>query len=361
MNLKRKSVSILLLATTLILFLGLAGAGFAVADPNPGPPPVFPESSVVPAFPAAADLEPVAYLPLVLVPPEPLPWVDTQDRAAVQHYFLTEYQASEGIAPGWTGSHSGCTPGTTSAAFREAVLRRINYFRAMAGIPPVKGFDDTYNRLAQAAALMMSVNNALNHTPPTNWLCYSQDGYDGASSSNLYLGIYGPAAISGYMYDPGSGNTFVGHRRWILYPQTQQMGTGDVPPQNGYRAANALWVFDANNIWGPRPVTREAFVAWPPPGYVPYQLVYPRWSFAYAGADFSGAWVTMTQNGQPVAVQVNPLANGYGENTLVWEPNGSFGGQSMSDVAVHVTIHNVSIDGQVHSFDYQVVVFDPAG
>jgi hypothetical protein len=33
----------------------------------------------------------------------------------------------------------------------------------------------------------------------------------------------------------------------------------------------------------------------------------------------------------------------------------------MSDVAVQVTIHNVSINGQAHNFDYQVIIFDPAG
>jgi hypothetical protein len=355
----KKSVSIFLLLS-LVFLLGLTSAGFAAEDTVPGPPPVFPESPD-PTPLITRELELVAYLPLILVPPELLPWVDTQDKAAVQHYYLTEYPASEGIAAGWTGSHSNCHPGTTSAAFREAVLRRINYFRAMAGIPPVTSFNDSYNRKAQAAALMMSVNKALNHTPPTTWLCYSQDGYDGASSSNLYLGVYGSSAISGYMYDPGGGNYFVGLRRWILYPQTQQMGTGDIPPQNGYQPANALWVFDASNMWGPRPATREDFVAWPPPGYVPYQVIYPRWSFAYANANFNGTTVTMTQNGQPVTLQVNALATGFGENTLVWEPDVDLSQQPTADVTLHVTLHNVLIDGQYRSFDYDVIIFDPEG
>ena len=40
----------------------------------------------------------------------------------------------------------------------------------------------------------------------------------------------------------------------ILYPQTQFMGTGDIPSRDGYPASNALWVFD-NNMWQPRPDT----------------------------------------------------------------------------------------------------------
>src|SRR3954464_7620558 len=62
------------------------------------------------------------------------------------------------------------------------------------------------------------------------------------------------------------------------------MGTGDVPSSgpadDPYPAANELCVFDGNTF-GPRPATREEYVAWPPPGYVPYQVVGPRWSFAY--------------------------------------------------------------------------------
>ena len=355
----KKPVSIYLFLS-LVFLLGLTGAGFAAEDTVLGLPPIFPESPG-PTPLITRKLEPVAYLPLILVPPEPLPWVDTQDKTPVQHYYLTEYRASEGIAAAWTGSQGSCNPGTTSAAFQEAVLRRINYFRAMAGVPPVTSFNDIYNQKAQAAALMMSVNKALNHTPPATWLCYSQDGYDGASSSNLYLGVYGPSAISGYMYDPGGGNYFVGHRRWILYPQTQQMGTGDIPPQNSYQPANALWVFDASNMWGPRPETREDFVAWPPPGYVPYQVIYPRWSFAYANANFNGTTVTMTQNGQPVTLQVNPVATGFGENTLVWEPEGALNQQPTADVTLHVTLHNVLVDGQSRSFDYHVIIFDPEG
>jgi uncharacterized protein YkwD len=285
--------------------------------------------------------------------------VNTQDRTAVQQFYLTEYLASEGVDAGWTGNHGGCNPGTTSLAFREAVLRRINYFRAMAGIPAVIDFNETYNTKAQAAALMMSVNRALDHTPPSSWTCYSADGYEGASSSNLYLGIYGPAAISGYILDPGGGNYPVGHRRWILYPQTRYMGTGDIPPQNGYPSSNALWVFDADNMWGPRPTTRESFVAWPPPGYVPYQVVYFRWSFAYAGADFSNATVTMTRNGQPIGVTISPVVNGYGENTLVWELSESIPQPPSSDIVFNITVGNVIISGGPQQFNYEVIVFDP--
>ena len=52
-------------------------------------------------------------------------------------------------------------------------MNRINYFRAMAGVGDDITFDSTYNTKAQAAALMMSANQALSHSPPADWDCFS--------------------------------------------------------------------------------------------------------------------------------------------------------------------------------------------
>lgn len=359
----KKSTTVWIAGLVLALLLGLLLPGWAAVGQTPESPllsaaPRWPERPTV-AF-TLEEWDHFIYLPLVQRAPDPPPWVDTQSRMAAREWYLAEYLGSASTESGWTGNHAACGAGATSETFRAAILRRINYFRGMAGIPPLTGFDATYNAKAQAAALMMSVNRNLSHNPPNTWTCYTEAGREGASSSNLYLGVFGPNAISGYIYDPGGGNYFVGHRRWILYPQTQVMGTGDIPPRDGYPATNALWVFDQANMWGPRPETRENFVAWPPPGYVPYQVVYPRWSFAYPGANFSQATVTMTRNGQALAVQRNTPVNGYGDNTLVWEPQTGFGNPGASDAVYAVTVSNVGIAGQPRTFTYTVIVFDPA-
>lgn len=350
---------VLLLSALVLLVNGRASQADQL--PAPPPPPTFPpEPGKFLATPQAIGGGSFfVYLPLVVRPEAVGPWVDTQNRSQVATFYQTEYLASEGVPHDWTGNVGSCNPGSTAAAFKEAILRRINFFRAMAGVPAVEGFSADYNSKAQAAALMMSAQNALSHSPDTSWACYTAAGAEGAGSSNLYLGVYGPSAISGYIYDPGGGNYPVGHRRWILYPQTKFMGTGDIPPASGSAAANALWVFDSANMWGPRPDTREAFVAWPPPGYVPYQVVYPRWSFAYAGADFSGATVTMSKNGSPLGVTVSPVVNGFGENTLVWEPGDTFGSAPGSDITYQITLNNVVINGTPQSFGYQVIVINP--
>jgi hypothetical protein len=292
-----------------------------------------------------------------------LPWVcrtglvSPTEREEATRLYVQQYLSSPGTPTGWTGQHGACNAGTTSAQFREAVLRRINYFRTMAGVPTVT-LNEEYNRKAQAAALMMSVNRALSHSPPADWLCYSSDGAQAAGSSDLCLGCMGWDAISAYMLEGGP----VGHRRWILYPQTQQMGTGDIPFANGYPSANALWVFD--HLWEARPATRYGFVAWPPPGYVPYQVVNDHWSFSYPEADFGAATVTMSAGGASVPVTLEPVFAGYGENTLVWVPQGitQDGGwpRPGADTAYSVRIQNVLIGGQSRDFSYTVVVFDPA-
>ena len=309
---------------------------------------------------AQADADKVSpdlvYLPIVSNS-HPSPFLNTINRQASLNFFNTVYLASPGVNIGWTGDVSSCNAGTTTEAFKNAVALRINYFRVMAGIPGNVTLDPVYSLKSQKAALMMSANQALSHSPPTTWKCYTTDGATAAGSSNLYLGVYSWTAIDGYIMDPGDGNYPVGHRRWILYPQTQKMGSGDIPNTLSNWAANALWVFD-DNIWGPRPATREEFVAWPPPGYVPYQVVYPRWSFAYAGADFSSAQVQMSQNGNNLPVSVKPVVNGYGENTLVWEPAKVFG-QPSADEVYSVTVKNVMIAGMPREFHYQVIIFDP--
>jgi Domain of unknown function DUF11/Cysteine-rich secretory protein family len=292
--------------------------------------------------------------------------VDPTNRAASIQFYLDHYQNAPTPSDNWSGSVAGCVPGTTSVAFQAAVAKRINYFRAMAGVPAGITIDASFSTQAQAAALMMSANNSLNHTPPTTWKCYTAGGAQGAGSSNLFLGVFGWNAIDGYIQDPGTGNVFVGHRRWVLHPQTQMMGTGDIPSSTGTSASNALYVFDSH-IFDPLPALREpdGFVAWPPRGYVPYTFVYPRWSFAYAGADFSGASVTMkAANGSALLITQQPVTNGYGLNTLVWEPDMASGGFSGSrptqDVSFDVTVSNVLIGGLARSFSYRVTVIDPA-
>lgn len=61
--------------------------------------------------------------------------IDTKNREQVRSFYRAVYGASDNVNAEWNGNIANCNPGTTSVFFRDAVLLRINYFRAMAGVP----------------------------------------------------------------------------------------------------------------------------------------------------------------------------------------------------------------------------------
>jgi uncharacterized protein YkwD len=292
--------------------------------------------------------------------------VSTNDRAAVARFYRL-YKAAYLVPSEWSGNVPSCQAGSIGSDYREATRQQINFYRALAGLPASISIDSGFSAKDQQAALMFSANDQLDHFPPSTWRCYAANGYEAAGKSNIALGSAGPSAVKGYMDDDGTNNPIVGHRRWILYPQTQLMGTGDATDApNGGHDANALWVQDGN-FGSVRPTVRDDFVAWPPKGYVPYDLVPARWSFSYPSADFSAAGVTVTRDGQAVPVQFEAGANGangYGENTLVWvvdnrnTSSASVLQRPSADTSYRVLINGARVGGQARNFDYTVIVFD---
>lgn len=292
--------------------------------------------------------------------------IDTRDREQVRLVFNNIYR-EPAPADAWTGSHAAGVPGTTSPAFKAAVIQRVNWFRAMAGLRATVRLSDAYSAKAQHAALMMSVAGQLSHTPSPSWKFYTPDGAEAAGASNLALGIHGPDAIDGYIQDDGDNNAAVGHRRWIFHPNTLVMGTGDVPSGTidgrQVMASNALWVTDTD-YWGPRTPVRDDFVAWPSSGYVPYSTVYERWSLSYPNADFSQARISVTRDGVPVNQAIETVIPNVGENTIVWKMPVIDGTRKhprpTADVRYRVSVSNVLVAQRARSFDYDVTVFDPA-
>ena len=309
--------------------------------------------------------------PRLDVPQDTAGWQESVRRKSAQ--ALTRAQARDTIAqfyrnvyvPGmavtllWTGSVAGCNAGTTNVQHRQAVIDRVNYFRTLVDQPPVTLLDGLPTTQVQAAALMMSANNALSHTPPASWLCYSTNGANGAGSANIALGAYGVGAIDLYVDDPGSNNTVAGHRRWILYPPQLTMATGDVSRTSvANLEANALNVI---GIFGTRPATPNG-IAWPPAGFVPYQNLPAgsnRWSFSYPSAGLTGASVTMTGPAGPIPVTLEAVANGFGDNTVVFRPTGVPYGNPGIDTTYTINVSGMTGTNVPPSIQYTVTVIDP--
>ena len=290
--------------------------------------------------------------------------VDVNSRQQSQAFFNSVYTASENTPFTFTGDVASCSPGTTNALFKDAVLLRINWFREMAGVTDNITFTPSFSASAQDASLIMAANGLLTHTPPSSLTCYTASGDDAAGSSNLALGTLGWSSVSGYIEDGGSNNAAVGHRRWLLHPPTQEMGTGDIPATASTSATNSIWVFD-DNIFANGPM-RDGYVAWPPPGYVPHTVVPARWSFSLRDANFNNAAVSMTRNGSAISTILEPVSSGAGLDTLVWIPmgldadNAESWPQPSSDETLSVQLSNVLVDGAPTTFNYDVQIFDSA-
>ena len=232
--------------------------------------------------------------------------IDTRSLTAVNAAYWLQYASQQAVPTDWQGgSTSSCQAGASSAASNQATLTAMNYVRSLAGLAPVT-LNGSLNASAQAAALIMSANGALSHSPSSGWRCYSPSGAAAAGRSNLalsYPNIRSGQIIDLYMDDPGGTNTAVGHRRWVLNPFTTQVGTGSTD------TANALTVIGPTSSHRPNP----RWVGWPTAGYFP-NAIEPdgRWSLSSGrrGVSFAHARVRVYYGGTRIAVHQYRTENG---------------------------------------------------
>jgi hypothetical protein len=301
--------------------------------------------------------------------------LDRNDKQKVEDFYYSFYEAASGNLPTPGGEDlDACDMGSSSFLYDMATLLRVEYYRTMAGLPEAE-FSEELSVKCRAAALIMAANYSLSHYPTEEWHCYTEAGAEAASHSNLYLGVEGPAAVDGYIEDPGADNYNVGHRRWVLYSQLHTIGTGSVG------GANALWVINSDNVqfmvdlqspfldsiveeivsvFYQTPVIEPRFVTWPPSGYVPGSLAYDIWSISYPDADFTDAFVSMTCNGVEVPfLMMNDDNDGYGDSSMMWQPDLS--GFS-SDEELHFSVRAYGVKGigfGASEYSYNVTTFKP--
>ncbi len=260
--------------------------------------------------------------------------------------------------PSWTGQVNGCLAGTISQDSRNKAIQRLNYFRRLVGLSDKVTENPGQHAGCQEASLVFKAKGQLSHTPPSSWPCYTQAAYDAAKTANIALGssMTGPYAVhtvhgvSGFIEDAGSNNTAVGHRSWFLMPGLFKLGIGSTS------TSSCMQWKDNYNTTGNAP----EFIAYPPKGYMPNEITFPRWSFTIpTGATFTNAQVVMTdENGTNVSLNViNKPAHqpgSYPLRHLVWEPSINVS-QITKDVKYNVTISNVT-GAPKTSYSYEVII-----
>ena len=263
----------------------------------------------------------------------------------VDYYEAAAAENSDGL---WSGDVANCEPGSVPEATMNKIFTRLSYFRIAAGLNNTVGENSAQSLMAQQTALMMHANQALSHDPPNTWSCYTEEGKLGAGKS-LLTTTKDAAAVDSYIRDRGADNFAIGHRRWLLWPKLQEIGVGNT---SGY---NALWVIGNG---GPSPADAPEFIAWPPEGFTPKRVAYPRWSFSIPKADFKDATVRMAlENGEKIELSIEEQVSGFGDPTLVWVPNiNPFDVEQ--DITYDISIENVVVGEETKTFTYRVRLFD---
>ncbi|MDT8309421.1 MAG: CAP domain-containing protein, partial [Bacteroidales bacterium] len=260
--------------------------------------------------------------------------------------------------PGWTGSTTGCVAGTISQEARTKVLQRLNYFRRLCGLEDNVVENPAQHQACQEASLIFKAEGNLSHFPPSGWKCWTQDGYNAAGKSNIAIGsatsgdycVHSTYGITGFIEDAGANNKPVGHRAWFLLPGLQKIGIGSTNT-----TSCIMWEDNFNpSAAGPD------FVAYPAAGYMPNQLVFPRWSFSNpGGAGYTGANVEMTdETGANVSLNIvhkGSASGGWPDSRIVWEPNVNVS-NIVNDVKYTVTVSGIT-GAPESSYTYEVIIF----
>jgi hypothetical protein len=290
--------------------------------------------------------------------------INTYSQASVNYYYNYLWKSGAAVPTGWTGSVSGCHPGTSSAEGHRAAINAINFARRMNGLSPITGAYSTtatQNVNAQKSALIMEANGALSHNPPTSWRCWTKAGAQTAGKSNLALQspVTTPVGAVKSMFDePGSSNYAVGHRRWLLYPNSDVFGFGFTQ-----RAASiqviGLKQDTANN--------HPKWVTWPSDGYFP-NTIEPagRWSITgQKSTCFNYATVKVGYGSSYLGITLlNRTDRAYGNPTMSWQLPSGYSKTGTYRVVVS-NVHTLNSNGNCGSgttalaYTYYVYLYTP--
>jgi len=225
--------------------------------------------------------------------------------------------------------------GELSTASQNYATAYLNFARYLADVPTIN-LNAEGAKLAQAAAVVNRVNNALSHTPskPAGMgQALYDDGFEGAGITNIgwgYSSIY-DAIGRGWLNDTDSSNIAkLGHRTNFLSPALPYTGFGKA---DKYYAGMALCLdnpTDRNKFFNDLNNFRGT-IMYPAPGYFPIQAL-PN------GSSGGAAWSiqfdrTYDLNNSNIVVKVNNRTTG--EVTTLTESDQNVNGKYLSKPLVN--------------------------
>jgi hypothetical protein len=268
---------------------------------------------------------------------------------------------AELVAAPWDGDANQCSAGTMDANARERAFHLINAYRSLARVPELTA-EPRWDAPAQDCALLAHANQRLSHFPSRDWSCWSDRGAR-ASAVSLVANRSAPLAIDPFIEDPGNEPSMV-HRRWLLSERIHRIGLGSTSRFSCALVDGREWDGADTNI-GPQavaPTSTEAipsWVAWPPPGPVPFdvwgrtKLDAMGWTVQSSSLDLDGASVVVRVAGEtaPRPLRISGLERTLGSLTAIrFVPDG-WSTEPGTRYDVHVEKEGVLIDFAVEPID----------
>ncbi len=274
------------------------------------------------------------------------------------------YLSSEIDSIDWNGHKQKCLCGQLDSDIYKKAEDRINFFRIVSGLNEVK-LNPKFNLDAQNAALLVNANNQLTHYPKIDMKCYSKSAANGCIKSCLGFTDfkYFPETsfITGFIQDYGANNYFVGHRKWLLYTKLIEFGYGATDRSEAILTANGV-TYDSIDV--------PEFIAYPWNGYVPINLIFPKWSFSIPQnniVDFNQTTISMFDSkGKVIKIEKLKEYKSYLDHTIVWTATGLFSDYEITyginkleengflDKKIRIMIRNVKVNGSFKDYEYFV-------
>lgn len=203
----------------------------------------------------------------------------------IVYYRELEKRSADSICQNYQASYSwtkpnqcyvpgkDCEYGEHNQEDMEWTAKRVNFFRQIVGLNEIPQSTNTelLNQTNQAC-LIMDKNSIFDHDLNNKSLkCWNEAGKTGAENSNIYV-TSGSAcstdSIPSYIDD--SSTSSLGHRRWILNPPLSEVVSGVGEKHS------ALLIKGMPQ----KSSVISKFLAYPPPGPVPSDIIYSNWSFS---------------------------------------------------------------------------------
>ncbi len=273
---------------------------------------------------------------------------------------------------------ANCYEGKLKESEKQKAMQYLNYIRSFHNLKPVQ-YNSTYDKETAKSALINVANALLDHFPKSNYQCYTQDGYNGSTTSNLYLAsALSPNNLPGtekgmqsWIIDANVED--LGHRRNLLNPFLKYTSFGRVDGNSKTQPSYLLTAMsikvhqfpDYHNLsdWTPE------FIAYPYNDY-PSAYVDPTWYLSFiVVADKNNIWNNdnKTVDYSQATVEVKDPSNnklqisnlkydylGYGvPNCIYWKTSGL-----QKEVKYTVTISNVKVKGTPKTFTYWFRITD---